>query len=351
MAVTIKDIAKIAGVSYSTVSRSLNNSDLVADETKEKIKSIAGELGFAFNANARSLSTKKTGTIGIIYPESYYIDVFDVNLFYNSLHNQIRRSLEREELDLIIAFPRNRVNGPSSNIERLVKSRKVDGLILVNPALDELDKDALKLMQSNKIPFVFLHHCPDDSRLSEEHNVFATDHFKGGYIATEHLIRYGHKQIACITARESGEEYANRTAGYKAALDAYEIPFNPDIFFNGDRSFQSGYHIIMNTKDKLKKFSAVFAQTDMMALGAIEALKELKVRVPEDIAVVGYDDIEIVNFFKPLLTTVHQPREKIAVLACETLINMMKGNKQKRRNVLVDPILIRRESCGSRLQY
>ncbi|WP_378955984.1 LacI family DNA-binding transcriptional regulator [Pelosinus sp. sgz500959] len=345
MPVTIKDIALIAGVSFSTVSRSLNDSNLVAEATKKQIKEIAKELGFEFNASARSLSTQKTGSIGVIYPESF--EAFHVNLFYNSLHNHIRKTLEREALDLIVAFAKNRFDGDSSNIERLVKSKKVDGLIIVSPILDQVDKEALLLMKKQGIPFVFLHHYPNDPWFLEEANIFCTDHFTGGYRATEHLIQHGHKRIACITAVGNMDEFSNRTDGYRAALTEYNIHFDEKIFFHGDRSFQSGYEIIMDNKEKIKDFSAIFSQNDLMALGAIQALTELKLEVPEDIAVVGYDDIELLSFFRPLLTTIHQPREKIAVLACETLINLIKDQKTIKRNILVKPSLIIRESCGS----
>lgn len=349
MPVTIKDIAQIAGVSFSTVSRSLNDSDLVAEDTKKQIKDIAKSLGFEFNASARSLSTQKMGSIGVIYPESF--EDFHVSVFYNSLHNQIRKTLEREALDLIVAFPKNRFDGDSSNIERLVKSKKVDGLIIVSPFLDEVDKEALHLMKKQGIPFVFLHHYPNDPWLLEEANVFCTDHFSGGFRATEHLIKNGHQRIACITAVGDMEEFTKRTDGYKAALAQYHIPFNEDIFFYGDRSFESGYQIIMDSKDMVQDFSAIFSQNDLMALGAMQALTELQYKIPEDIAVVGYDDIELLGFFKPLLTTIHQPREEIAVLACETLINLIKDKETRKRNLLITPPLIIRESCGSAPRY
>ena len=345
MPVTIKDIAQIAGVSFSTVSRSLNDSNLVAEDTKKQIKEIAKSLGFEFNASARSLSTQKTGSIGVIYPESF--EAFHVNLFYNSLHNQIRKTLDMEAIDLIVAFPKNKFEGNSSNIERLVKSKKVDGLIIVSPVLDEIDIEALHLTKKQGIPFVFLHHYPNDPWLLEEANVFCTDHFSGGFKATEHLIKKGHKHIACITATGNMEEFDKRTDGYKTALAQHNISFNEEIFFYGDRSFQAGYEIIINNRSKVRHFSAIFSQNDLMALGAIQALSELQFKIPGDIAVVGYDDIELLALFKPLLTTVRQPREKIAVLACESLINIIKDKETTKRKLLVNPSLIVRESCGS----
>ncbi|VBB07257.1 laci bacterial regulatory protein hth signature [Lucifera butyrica] len=345
MAVTIKDIAQIAGVSHSTVSRSLNGSNLVAECTKSRIIEIAHDLGFEFNANARSLSTRRTGTIGIIYPESF--EDFDVNLYYSSLHNLIRKSLEREELDLIVAFPKNKFHRYSSNIKRLVKSNKVDGLIVVNPSLDEEDINALNLMKELGIPFVFLHHFPTGSLQNE--NVVCTDHFRGGYLATEHLLKKGHRNIACISTAEKWEEFVNRTSGYKKALADYQVPFKDEFLLYGDRSFKSSYQAIMNCKDRLHRITALFAETDLMALGAMEGLKKLGIRIPQDIAVVGYDDIELATYFTPFLTTVHQPRERIAILTCEMLINLIKNNNCQKEQLIIEPTVVVRESCGGNI--
>ncbi|WP_094552063.1 LacI family DNA-binding transcriptional regulator [Petroclostridium xylanilyticum] len=342
MAITTNDIAKIAGVSQSTVSRCLNNSSLVSEKTKKRIKKIAEELGFEFNANARSLSTSKTGTIGVIYPENFAD--FSINFYFSSLHNQLRESLEREDLDLIVAFSKNRFTG-KNNIKKLITRKKIDGLIIVH---SQLDDETLSFLNNSKVPFVFLHHylSLDDS---EDADVIYTDHFKGGYLATEHLIKLGHQKIMCISAVGEGDEFKLRTQGYKAALSNYNLSFDEQLLFYGDITFQSSYRIVKENVEKLKKISAIFAQTDMMALGAMEALRELHIEVPQDIALVGYDDIELSTCFKPYLTTIHQPREEISLLACERLIELLNSNKPiKKRKIAIQPKLIIRESCGSK---
>lgn len=343
VAITIKDIATIAGVNYSTVSRSLNDSPLVAQPTKDRIKKIAEELGFEFNANARSLTTSKTGTIGIIYPENF--DEFGIHLYYSSLHHQLRKSLEKVDLDLIVAFPQNRTT-KENNVKKLITKQKVDGLII---AQSDLDQDTLRFISKAKIPFVFFHH-PVDSKFEDVDAVY-TDHFQGGYLATQHLVKLGHQRIICMTA--GGErEFQLRTQGYKAALDDNRLGFDEDLIIEGKPYFQLAKQLIIERINMVKSVDAIFAQNDLMAWGVIEALKEMNIQVPQDIAVVGYDDIELSTYISPKITTIRQPREEIATLTCERLYELLNSKntvrKRKKKTELL-PSLVIRESCGSKI--
>jgi LacI family transcriptional regulator len=340
MSITIKDIAKIAGVSYSTVSRSLNDSPVVSEQTKAKVKKIAGELGFEFNANARSLSTKKTGTIGVVYPRNF--DEFSMDLYFSSLHNQIRKSLEKEELDVIIAFPENKFTR-ENNIKKLINRQKVDGLIILKAFVEN---ELLQFLKNSNIPYVFLHYEPS-SGMENGIDVIYTDQFKGGYMATEHLIKLGHKKIATITAEAEGNEFPLRTQAYKAALEDYGIAYDEELVFKAITTFQSGYDMIKENWDTIKKATAIFVQTDLIAMGVLEALRDLEVNVPKDIALVGYDDVKMGTYFKPRLTTVHQPREEIAVLGCERLIELLHSSKPKvGQKLILPPRLVIRDTCG-----
>jgi LacI family transcriptional regulator len=344
--ITIKDIARIAGVSHSTVSRSLNNSPLVSEITKERIKEIALNTGFQFNASARSLSTNKTGTIGVIYPESF--GEFGRSLYYNSLLTQLRDSLEKMEMDEIVAFPKNRIT-KESNIRRLITSRKIDGLIIIHPNINDVDEKIIHFINMSRIPCVFLHHSPTLQEVGKM-DVICTDHFTGGYNATEHFIKLGHKKILCITSHGESKEFIERTAGYKAALNDHGIEFDKDLIFCGYRDITSGYNIVKSNLKfiNINKITAIFAQTDLMAIGAVQALKEEGIKVPEDISVIGYDDIELALSFKPALTTIHQPREEIALLGCERLVELISGKKVKRKiNLVLQTNLVERESTKS----
>ncbi|MCX7708831.1 MAG: LacI family transcriptional regulator [Clostridia bacterium] len=338
MAVTIKDIAKIAGVNHSTVSRSLNDSPLISAETKERIKRIAEELGFEFNSNARGLSTKKTGTIGLVYPEGF--ENFNTNLFFSSIQRHVRQTVEREDYDVIVTFPKNRYTG-GDNIQKLISRKKVDGLIIVHPDIEDQD---LKYLTDTGIPFVFLHKKPA-SDLGKNIDFYCTDHFKGGYLAAKHLLNAGRKRILCISY--DIDEFHMRTEGYKKALEEQRIPYDEKLVFYGDCSFESAFEAINNHMDIVKTVDGIFAQSDLMAYGAIEALRKNHIEVPEHVAVVGYDDIELGALLSPKLTTIHQPREELVVMACQRLIELIREDqKAGGTEKVLEPFLVIRESCG-----
>jgi len=338
-AVTIKDIARIAGVSHSTVSRSLNDSSLISEKTKQKIKQIAQELNFAFNSSAQGLSTRRTGTIGIIYPELF--DNFGNSLYLGLLLQGLRHGLERASLDSIGSFPANHHTG-ESNIRKLISRRKIDGLLVIHPEVPEEDWEYIS---SSGIPFVVLHFKPRSFDYSWMNYLF-TDHVYGGYMATRLLTDSGCRTIFCLREDSREIQFIERTEGYMRALEESDISFDPEMIKEGDCSFEFGYNTIMNNKQKLTGIDGIFAEADLVAIGAIEALKELGVRIPEDIRVVGYDDTELGKYFRPKLTTIHQPREEHARLACGRLIQMINGDDTAPiMQKILKPLVIYRETC------
>jgi len=342
MAVTTKDIAKLAGVSQSTVSRSLNRSPLISKKTQERVLRIAKEQNFEFNANARSLSTNISNSIGLIFPDDYM--EFGLNLYFGALHTHIRETVEKLNYDLIIGFEKNKYTD-TNTIRRLVAQKKVDGLII---ALPRINSESMEFLSKAKIPFIFLHFHQVQDCLSNTNQIYA-DHLHGGYIATKHLIDLGHRKIVCLSSKD-GQEFEERRNGYIKALIESGIAVNENLFLFGDRSFKSGFSSINENLKLFKKATALFCHTDIMALGALEAFKLSNIRVPEEIAVIGYDDIELGNYFSPLLTTVHQPREEISSLAIERLVQLIESNpRRNHKEIVVKPSLVIRESCGTKL--
>ena len=335
MAVTIKDIAKVAGVNYSTVSRALNDSPLVADKTKRYVNKIAKELGFEFNANARFMTTSKTSTIGVIFPEDF--DEFGTHIYYSSLHHHLRKSLEVMDLDLIISFPKNRHN-KKDNIKRLIGSRKVDGLIIAQPTIES---ETLKYIQDSNIPFVFFHHPTLLSGVDE----IIVDHCKGGYLATKHLLEKGHDRILCLASGDT-LEIQQRIMGYENALNEYNIlDCNRKVVIL-TQEFQAGYDAVKQIFNNNKPYDAIFATTDLLAWGAMTSLQEMGYNVPKDVAIVGYDDVEMTTYLRPELTTIHQPQEEIVLLTCERLSQKMNNNPAASipQKILLEPTLIVRSS-------
>ena len=336
MPITIRDIAKIAGVSHSTVSRSLNDSPLISEEQKRKIKELAHELGFEFNASARGLSRGKTGSIALIFPE--YFERFSINLFFSSLQSHIRNVFEREGIDVVVAFPKNRFTGESS-IQKLVSRRKVDGVLIINNEVDGLD---VKLMKAAGVPYVFVHKHPSDM-MECDADYFCTDHFAGGYMAGNRLISAGKKNLMCVAA--IGEEFDARTDGFTAALKDSGISFDRNSILYGDCTFEYGVKTAAEKIIPAGNIDGVFCQTDFMALGVVQGLVRNGIKVPEQVSVIGYDDIELDSFFSPALTTVHQPSKEIAALASERLIEQLKGKRRKKpEHKIVTPSLVIRDT-------
>ncbi|MFW5768762.1 MAG: LacI family DNA-binding transcriptional regulator [Spirochaetota bacterium] len=338
---TIKDLAKLAGVSHSTVSRSLNNSPLISKETKERIKKLAREYHFDLNSSARSLSTRRTGTIGIICSEVY--DAQRNSLYIAQLLDLIRINLDAAAYDSIITFPENKSTG-ESNIRRLITQKKVDGLLLIIPNLAEEDRE---LIERYSLPHIFLHF--KHGHFDGPAEYIYTDHFRGGYLAGEHLIRSGRDRIITMTEDLSKTEYFDRTEGFLAALNDNGIEPAEDHILYGEVSFDYGFKSIVDNESVLSGIDGIFAQADIVALGAIEALRELGYRVPEDIGVIGYDDILLGGLFRPRLTTVHQPKEQQANLGVKRLLEIIGDDESPAGTPLrkiVEPVLVVRDSCS-----
>ncbi len=339
--ITIKDIAKLAGVSHSTVSRSLNDSPMVKEETKQRIREIAEQLDFEFNAGARSLSTNRTGTVGIIHPE--LSTDFSASLFNTVLLSEIMKVLDSKGIDFIPSYASGRRNS-SSNIRRLVRQNKIDAFIIVD---SDVPLEDYSFLEKHSIPFVQLHYRPKFTPADTLNYIFS-DNYTGGKIATDHLIAHGCKSIMCITIESDHPEILDRRKGFYHSMEEHGLKLDKNLIFEADCSFFRGEEIIRKNKEILHRVDGIFVQADIMALGVVKELNKQGYRVPEDIKVVGYDDIELGTYFEPQLTTIHQPKEILAVRACSTLIDIIADNKQEKKTLLqevVSPSLVIRESC------
>jgi LacI family transcriptional regulator len=316
---TLRDVAKAAGVSMATVSRSLNGSALIPESTRKRVRGIADQLGFEFNAHARSLITRKVGTIGIILPPDF--DRFGVNHYHGTLHNALRSVLECNDIDLIVAFLNNHFTG-GNNVRKLVGRKKVDGLIIVQPVFES---DLVEFLRSKEMPFVFSHYpppedCPDDV------DVIYPDNEQGGFLAGQHIAGLGRKRILCIASqgkREHEREWDLRLEGVRRGLTEGGVSLRERDLLRGDMTMESGYDLVMSVKKSLGSYDGIIALNDLMAIGAILAIREVGLRIPQDIAVVGYDDTDLASCMRPTLTTIHQPREELSLVTCERLLELI----------------------------
>ena len=338
---TLKDIAEIANTSVSTVSRSLNDSDLVAEETKQRIKAIAHEHGFEFNASARGLVTNSTGTIGVILPENF--DRFDVQLYHAALHNDFRKSLERADKDMIVAFLHNRFTG-HRNIEKLVSRKKVDGLIIVQ---SRIDAETNRYLTQNDIPFVMTQFPPADP--TPGYDVVYSDNWTGGKLVAEHFLERGFTRIACMTGGAEPQS-EQRLAGFLDTLSAAGTEVEPELIYTGDYQSETAVERVREHAEAFRRVDALFTVNDLMAFGAMQAFHAEGWRVPEDIAIAGYDDTPLASITVPGLTSIHQSREEIALLSCELLFDLIearsRGESRHRppRTIAIQPRLIARAS-------
>ncbi len=336
----------------STVSRSLNGSNLIPETTRSRIRGIAERLGFEFNAHARSLITRRVGSIGIILPPDF--DRFGVNLYHGTLHNALRSVLEQNDLDLIVAFLTNHFTG-GNNVRKLVSRQKVDGLILVQPAGDQ---ELIAFLHAKEIPFVFSHY-PPPPKCPEGVDVIYPDNELGGFLAGEHLAGIGRSRVLCIACRAEPpreREWDLRLAGVNRGLSVGKVSLRTKDILWGDGTMESGYNLIKGLGAGLAAYDGIVALNDLMAIGAILALRETGVRVPRDMAVVGYDDTDLASSMRPTLTTVHQPREELSLLTCQRLIELVKarhavrgGGRVRRspvsaRRLLLPPRLVVRQT-------
>lgn len=336
---TIKDIARLANVSPATVSRCLNDSSLVASETKLRVRRIAADVGFEFHAAARGLVTNQSGTIGVILPDGF--DQFYVHHYHSALHANLRRALERADLDLLVGFSRNRFTGGDS-IRRLVSRSKVDGLILISPGIEP---DTERFLRGVGMPYVYSHYPPDHDR--PEVDWVYVDHEKGGMIAGDLCVRNGYKNVIALSAAAPELEFDLRVSGLRKAL-TYAGPEYRLEELPGIASYESGFQIGHQHVRRLREADAIFALNDLMALGVMQALAAHGVAIGEQVALIGYDDSPLAGILRPLLTTIRQPVEEVAFMTCERLIEMIEDRQEGRahrpRHIALQPQLVVRDT-------
>jgi LacI family transcriptional regulator len=334
---TVRDIARIAEVSVSTVSRSLNDHPRISTETKERIKRIAAELDFELDASARSLSTRRSGTVALVCPG--FLDRFENGLYLNLLIHDLRQGLASHGLDCLVTDAL--LPSGKGAVRRLVLQRKVEGILLL---LSGTPPEDWTLIRKRGIPVVQVHYAPayfDAGRL----DYFFTDNHRGGFIATEAMLEAGSRRIAYMIGPCPNPEMVDRERGWREAQEERGIAPDGRLKLETENSFEAAYDRVHRSIDALRQADGLFAFTDIMALGALRALADAGIEVPRDMRVVGFDDIEIANWVRPRLTTVHQPREEIARLATDRLHALLAGKGGGLEQRMIAPVLVRRESC------
>jgi len=328
--VTIIDVAREAGVSYGTVSRVINDSLNVKDGTRKRVKEVIEKLGFIGNRNARSLVSGRSHVIGMLLP--------DLGTAYiGEIIRGIDMELELKHYDLMLFTTHRREAKESGYIASLVQGG-VDGVILIlprNPA------NYLEKLQDQQFPYVLVDH----QGIDEKGPAVGAANFQGAYDATQYLIGIGHSRIAFITGSMDLGCSHDRLAGYKSALDKNQIDFRSEWVIEGDFEQASGYNVAKSLMSLSERPTAIFASNDMMAFGVMNAVRDMGFRVPQDISVIGFDDIYQASQTRPALTTVRQPLEKMGSMAAKMLLEMMEKHEINAQKIELPTQLIIRESC------
>ncbi|XCF07829.1 LacI family DNA-binding transcriptional regulator [Tamlana crocina] len=330
---TIHDIAKALGVDSSTVSRALNDSPRVTKATKVRVLAMAAELGYQRNMLASNLRKNVTNTIGVIVPRIS-------RHFFSSAIQGIEETAYLAGYNVIISQSLEQLERERKIVEGLVANR-VDGL-LISVSMETVDYRHLEVAKNNSIPLVFFdRHCG----ISGYSNVLIDD-FKCGFDATEHLILKGCKRIAHFSGSQELEIYKNRFNGYKAALAKHNILFKNEYVVNSRLMEQDGYLGMQNLLDNQQEIDGVFSANDVTAIGAMKCIKERQLKIPEDIAIVGFSNEPISQVIEPSLTTIDQSGSEIGKTATELLLEYISKKEipVEGQTIILNSKLIERNS-------
>ncbi len=329
--VTIKDVAREANVSVATVSRVLNGSGPVSDETKRLIREIAGRMRYVPHSGARSLITSKTQTLGVLLPDLY-------GEFFSEVIRGMDDTAQKNGFHLLIS----RAYADRHGIETAIRAMRgrVDGVVAMSP---DLDADALLNLPST-IPVVLLCSVPQ----GDEIDSLTIQNCRGAREMVAHLVERGHRRIAIIKGAARNYDAAERLRGYRLALKEAGIERDSALELDGDFTEAAGYSAALKLLALQDRPTAIFAANDSMAIGALSALKESGVGVPDEMAVAGFDDIPLARYMDPPLSSVHVPICELGARAVDLLLNgITHKNDHARRRERVSTKLVIRRSTGA----
>ncbi len=323
---TIKDVSDLAGVSQATVSRVINGTSRVSPDKKLKVEKAIQELGYRPNSIAKALASRQTGSIGVVVPDLG-------GPFFSGILDAIENQLRRLGYHVVVTAGSNTEQGQKDAVEFLL-GRRVDALILHTQNLSddyliELESQGINLVMVNRF-------IPELANCCIE-----IDNELGGFTATQYLIRMGHKKIACITGPLDKSDARGRLQGYRKALEEAGIKYDEALVCEGGFTEPSGVSATTKLLKRGVEFSALFAGNDHMAFGAYEVLKQNGLVVPNDISLVGFDDVIFARYLTPRLSTINFPIEQMSIEAVQLVLQKLNKNKQDVKFKLSPSLVIR----------
>lgn len=328
---TINDVARVAGVSTTTVSHVINETRYVSEELVERVNKAISELNYKPSNLARSLRTRSSGTIGIVIPDN-------TNPFFAEVVRGIEDYCFKEGYS---AFLCNSDGMPEKEYHylNLLREKSVDGLVLVSAGEDE---DSQEWLSKNDTPFVVI----DREVQVERADKVLVDNYSGGLTATRHLIELGHRSIGCITGPSQLTPSWQRLKGYTDALINEGLDVRDELIIPGNFRSDSGHTALERLMKLEGKPTAIFACNDIMAIGAISAARELQITIPEDLSIIGFDDIALASLMVPQLTTIAQPKRLLGETGAKLLLQKIRNESEGSEEVVLQPELVVRQSTA-----
>ena len=334
---SLEDIAAKAGVSRSTVSRIVNNSPNVSEKTRQRVLAVIAQEGYSPNPAARALVTQRTQAIGVIIPLAP-LTFFEDAFYFPTLLQGISSTTSQRDYAMMLWLNQSEEDDQKF-YDRIIKNRLMDGVIIASAVRGE---PLIEHFLQSGTPFVLVE---DPCLNSDQISYVAIDNLAAAREAVTHLIALGRKRIGHITGNLHITDGADRLEGYRQALLAAGLDVDESLIVEGNFSHRSGYD---GMKQLLPRgVDAVFASNDITARGVLQALQEAGVRVPDDVALIGFDDLPTSVHVNPKLTTVHQPIQEKGALAASILLDLIENPDSQPRQVLLPTRLVIRESCGA----
>ena len=327
---TIKDVARIAGVSTTTVSHVINKTRFVAEATQERVRAAVEELNYAPSAVARSLKCNTTRTIGMLVTQSS-------NPFFAQVMHGVENYCYKQGYTLIVCNTEGSINKQRDYL-RMLHEKRVDGLLVMCSDLTE-ELHAL-LERNSELPMVIMDWGPRN--LTTDKIIDNSE--EGGYLATRYLLGMGHTKIACLTGHKEKLTCVERIKGFERAMAESNVPVNYDFIVEGDFECETASAITEQLLNLPVRPTAIFCFNDIMALAAVSKIQLMGLNIPEDISVIGYDNIDLSAYFSPPLTTIHQPKRRVGKTAVEILLERIKDKDHERRIFEMKPELVERSS-------
>jgi len=331
---TIKDVAKKANVSIATVSLVIHNHKKITPETRLRVNKAIKELNYHPSRSARGLASKKTGNIGFIVTDDHFLRS---EPFYTRIFLGTEFEARHDEYYILLTTVPSEDNG-NLKLPRFVLERNVDGIIIAG----KIPEDLILNLRKQGLPLAFVDYYPD----TDNYPVVLIDNVSGGMLATEHLLSLGHRKIAFIAGDINHPSIYDRYQGYKNALEKAGIETDRNLVITDEDypARENGYDAAKRLIERNEEFTAVFTCNDAMAIGVMQYLREAGRRIPEDISVIGFDDVEADLSLDPPLSTISVPKVEMGVEVMRLMADILGNVSDKPKKVLVPVELIKRDS-------